>query len=191
MRRLVLLVVVWLGLTAAPGGAIETESFGLTPGGSSGRTALHESVRPGRSVRDSVRVWNKTDKPITVRLDVQGATLSPSGEVSLGGNAGATGWVSLESSLVSLPARASVEVPVVVRAPRTMPSGTSTAAVVAQLQAEGAGNVAVVQRVALMVYASAPSGSSLRAALGWIAWVAVALLVLVVVYLGRVRQRGS
>jgi hypothetical protein len=37
----------------------------------------------------------------------------------------------------------------------------------------------VVQRVALMVYVRAPSGSPLRAALGWAVWLAVALLVLV------------
>lgn len=177
-------------VAAAPSGAIETGSFGLAPAGSEDRTALHESVPPGSTSRDSVRLWNKTDAPITVRLEVQGAALSSSGQVSLGGNEGAAKWVSLESTRVALPARGAVEVPVVVRTPRTMPAGRSTAAVVAQLETDGAGgNVAVVQRVALMTYVTAPAGSALRAALGWIAWVAVALLAVVVVYAARVRLR--
>lgn len=191
MRRLAALAAAVAALwCASPAGAIETQSFGLGPAGSSGRTALHESVKPGATARDAVRVWNKTDAPIAVRLEVQGATLSDAGQVSLGGNEGAARWVSLETNRVTLPPRASVEVPVVVRTPRTMPGGVSTAAVVAQLDADAGGNVAVVQRVALMTYVAAPAGSPLRAALGWIAWVAVAMLALVVVYAGRVRLSG-
>lgn len=190
MRRLAALGAVVAALwCASPAGAIETESFGLGPAGSSGRTALHESVKPGSTARDAVRLWNKTDAPISVRLEVQGATLSDAGQVSLGGNEGAARWVLLESNRVTLPARASVEVPVVVRAPRTMPGGVSTAAVVAQLDTDAGGHIAVVQRVALMTYVETPAGSSLRAALGWIAWVAVAMLALVVVSFGRVRFR--
>ena len=162
---------------AGPASAIETASFGLAPAGSAQRTALHEDVRPGRKVDDAVRIWNKTDRPVVVRLSVQGAAIDGAGQVSLGGNGGAAGWVSLGSERVSLAPKASVDVPVVLRAPRTMPKGESTAAIVAEAeQPAGSANVAVVQRVALMVYAKAPAGSPREASLGWALWAALGLL---------------
>lgn len=182
MRRLSGRVAALLGLllllTTLPAAhAIETASFGLAPGGrDQHRTSLHEEVKPGDRVDDAVRLWNKTDKPLTLALSVQGASLDAGGSVKLGGTGGASGWVRLGQSSVTLAPGASASVPLVVQAPRTMPSGTATAAVVAEPAGSGG---AVVQRVALMVYVSAPSGSPLRAALGWIVWIAVALVVLV------------
>lgn len=173
-------VLVVVG-AAGPASAIETASFGLLPAGSSGRTALHEDVRPGERRDDAVRLWNKTDQPIVVRLSVQGAAIDGAGQVSLGGTGGAAEWVSLASTRVSLPARGSVDVALTVRAPRTMPAGETTAAIVAEAEpAGGTAHVSVVQRVALMVYAQAPAGSPLKASLGWALWVAVGLLALVV-----------
>jgi hypothetical protein len=188
VRRLAALGLFLIALlAAAPASAIETSAFGLAPGGTQNRTALHEDVRPGKRTDDTVRVWNKTAQPVTVNLMVQGATINAKGQVHLGGNGGAAGWVRLSSSTVTLAPHASMDVPVTVTGPRKMPGGTSNAAIVAEAQAPDAAHVAVLQRVALMVYASAPSGSPLRAALGWAAWVAVGLLVVVA---GFVVQRS-
>lgn len=176
---------------AGPASAIETASFGLGPAGSANRTALHPEVKPGARIDDAVRLWNKTDKPVVVRLQVQGAALDAGGQVSLGGNGGAAQWISLGQDRVELAPHASVDVPVVLRAPRNMPEGETTAAIVAEAEpAGGSSNVAVVQRVALMVYASAPEGSPLRASLGWVLWAAAALLLGVAVYATAVRRRA-
>jgi hypothetical protein len=181
LRRLGLAVVGLLLLLAtapAPSAhAIETATFGLAPVGME-RTALHVSVRPGRHVEDGVRVWNKSSEPITLTLSVQGARIDADGKVVLGGNGGATSWVQVRRSTVTLPPNEFAAVGVGITAPRNMPRGEATAAVVAE-PAGGAGarDVAVLQRVALMVYVKPPAGSGLRAALGWIGWLAVALVV--------------
>lgn len=191
MRRAALLVasvvVVWLGCGLHAAQAIETATFGLTPAGGAGRTALHESVRPAHGVVDGVRLFNKTTTPVTVHLTVEPASIV-NGEVRLGQDGGAAAWVKVGQSTVTLPARGDVVVPVNVAAPRTMPGGTSTAAVVAEAQSNGA---AVVQRVALMVYVKTPPHSPLKAGLGWVAWIAAVLLGAVVVYAvsGRGRRR--
>jgi hypothetical protein len=197
-RFIVKLVVALAGLApvvvgaAGPASAIETASFGLGPAGPATRTALHPEIKPGSRVDDAVRLWNKTDMPVVVRLQVQGAALDAGGQVSLGGNGGAAQWISLGQDRVELAPRASVEVPVVLRAPRNMPDGETTAAIVAEVEpAGGSSNVAVVQRVALMVYASAPEGSSLRASLGWVLWFAVALLLGVAVYAVTMRRAAA
>lgn len=160
--------------------AIETASFGLAPAGGQARTALHEDVRPGGRVDDAVRVWNKTDQPVTLAVSVQGASLGADGKVSLGGTGGASPWVRVGMRSVTVQPRGSVDVPVVVETPRNMPAGTSTAAVVVEPSNASTSDSAVVQRLALMVYVQAPSGSPLRAALPWIVWVAVALLAVAV-----------
>jgi hypothetical protein len=183
-----LLSAIGAGVGAAPAGAIETASFGMAPAGDHNRTALHEEVRPGRSVEDGVRIWNKTDEPVTVALAVQGAMIDSKGKVSLGGNEGAVSWVRLSTSRITLAPRGSAVVPVSVHAPRNLPRAEATAAVMAERVSAGAADVAVVQRVALMVYVKAPAGSPLRAALGWIAAVAVGLLVVVMAYGLRIRQ---
>ncbi|HEV7888618.1 MAG TPA: hypothetical protein VGO92_13755 [Acidimicrobiales bacterium] len=167
---------------AGPADAIETASFGLGPSGDGRRTALHEQVRPGKHVDDGVRLWNKTGEPVTVSLTVQGASIAPDGTVSLGGNGGAAKWVHLGRSSVTLAAHASTVVPVKVSAPRTLPAGTTTAAVVAEPVLPGAKDAAVVQRVALMVYVGAPAGAPLTARLGRVVWTAAGLLALVLLF---------
>lgn len=180
MRRLLLLVIGGLLWATVPAvNAIETASFGLAPAGGQTRTALHEDVAPGGTSRDAVRVWNKTSAPLTLTVSVQRASLDPDGKVELGGTGGAASWVRVERTELSLGPRESVDVGVVVDAPREMPGGTSTAAIVVAPAASTSAESAVVQRVALMVYVQAPSGSGLRAALPWFAWAAVALLVVV------------
>lgn len=193
MRRLLFpMLVLAVAAMAAAGAAsaIETASFGLEPAGSADRTALHPRVKPGAKAEDAVRIWNKTDKPLVVRLQVQGAAIAEGGQVSLGGNGGAAQWISLGQDRVELAPAASVDVPLVLRAPRNMPEGETTAAIVAEVEpVGGSSNVAVVQRVALMVYASAPAGSSLRASLGWALWLAAGLLLGVAVYAMALRTR--
>ena len=171
-------------LAPRPAAAIETASFGLTPARSAtARTSLHERVRPGATATDAVRVFNKTAQPLTLALSVSGASLGDDGQVRLGGTGGAARWVHLGTSTVTLPPNGSTTVALSIRAPRTMPAGESTAAVVAEPAPGSAqADVAVLQRVALMVYVRAPEGSSLRAALGWVAWVAAVLLAGVLVY---------
>lgn len=177
MRRLLLLVIgglLWATVPAA--NAIETASFGLAPAGGRTRTALHEDVAPGGRSRDAVRVWNKTNEPLTLTVSVQRASLDADGKVELGGAGGAAAWVRVERTELSLGPRESVEVGVLVHAPRELPDGTSTAAIVVAPAASSSAESAVVQRVALMVYVQAPEGSGLRAALPWFAWAALALL---------------
>jgi hypothetical protein len=171
---LAVLGLVWAG----PAGAIETAQFGLNPSGAGTRTALHEDVRPGHHVNDSVVVWNKTDSPIDVVLGVSSASIGKDGKPTLGGAGGAAKWVHLGATTVHLAPKARAGVPVRIDAPRVLPAGTSLAAVTAEAAPGANHQIAVVERVAIMVYVQAPKGSSLRATLGWILWVAVVLLVL-------------
>jgi hypothetical protein len=181
MRRLAALAVVALAslaATASAAHAIETSEFGVAPTGP--RQHLNVSVRPGHTSTDSVRVWNKTDHPVTLRISVVGASVN--GPVQLGGNGGGASWVRLSRDQVTLPPKATDVVSFSVHAPRQLPPDTSTAAVVVEPVVAGQGSVSVVQRVAVMAYFAAPAGSPLRAALGWLGWAALAALVLVVLY---------
>jgi hypothetical protein len=185
--------VALLGLVgligAGPAGAIETAQFGLNPSGAGTRTALHEDVRPGHHVTDSVVVWNKTDSSIDVVVGVSSASIGKDGKPTLGGSGGSAKWVHLGAKTVHLAPRARATVPVRINVPRVLPAGTSLAAVTAEAAPGANHQIAVIERVALMVYVKAAKGSSLRAALGWILWVAVVLLVLAVVGL-LVSQRS-
>jgi hypothetical protein len=190
MRRLATLVVVALASLAATTSAahaIETSEFGVAPSGP--RQHLNVDIHPGRTTTDSVRVWNKTDHPVTVHLSVVGASVN--GPVQLGGNGGAASWVRLSRDQLTLAPKATEVVSFSVHAPRELPAATSTAAVVAEPVVAGQGAVSVVQRVAVMAYFAVPTGSPLRAALGWLGWSALAALVLVVLYaLAPVRGGG-
>ncbi|HZQ29126.1 MAG TPA: hypothetical protein VFA94_15620 [Acidimicrobiales bacterium] len=177
---------------AAPAHAIETAEFGVAP--TDGRQHLKEEVRPGRTTTDSVRVWNKTDHPVSVRLSVVGASLdgTGAGSVRLGGTGGAMSWVRISQPAIDLAPHAGQIVSFSVHAPRELPPGTSTAALVAEpILPIGQQPAAVVQRVAVMAYFAAPAGSSLTAALGWLAWVAAAALALVLVYALAPVRRGA
>src|SRR5581483_5842358 len=115
---------------AAPAHAIETAEFGVAP--TDGRQHLKEEVRPGRTTTDSVRVWNKTDHPVSVRLSVVGASLdgTGAGSVRLGGTGGAMSWVRISQPAIDLAPHAGQIVSFSVHAPRELPPGTSTAALV-------------------------------------------------------------
>jgi hypothetical protein len=101
-------------------------------------------------------------------------------------------WVRLSQPVVDLAPHAEQVVSFSVHAPRELPPGTSTAALVAEpVLPVGQQPVSVVQRVAVMAYFAAPAGSSLSAALGWLAWVAVGALALVLVYALAPVRRGA
>lgn len=175
MRRLALVAValVALAVTAVPAGAIETADFAIDPVGAGGK--VKAPVQAGTTTTSGVQVWNKTPRPLALRLGVAPVTVDGSGTASLGGDATAVGWVKLAERQVQLAPGERRVVDFGVHPPRQVTGGTKTVAIVAEpVTAEDA---AVVQRLAVVAYLT-PQGS-LRATLGWLGWVAGALCLLV------------
>lgn len=188
--------VAWLGLPTAAA-AIETATFGIEPApvvvDGERRQSLHEEVPPGGSTTDAVRLWNKTGRPLTLSLKAVAAQRAADGSASLGGDPTPPGWVDVEQSRVTVPARGQRVVRFTIRAPRDLPEATSTFALLTEPVAERGEEPAVLQRLALMVYVRPGEGpaSVAETALGLLPWVAAALLVLVLVGLVVVRRRGQ
>lgn len=169
-------VVAWAG----PAAAIETPQFGLEPAPRGApRAQLREQVRPGHRVTDEVRVWNKSSRPLTLRLSAQDAVLADDGSARLGGTSGVAGWADVGDRVVTLGPRESRLVPFILTAPRNLAGRPSSFALVAEPLLGPDTTVSVVQRLAQMVYVEPKAGVPLTAALGWAAWVAVALLAVV------------
>lgn len=163
-------------------GAIETATFGLdvveaTPDG-----RLHITTRAGRTATGSLRLFNKTDAPLSVKLTVSPATVHPDGRAELGGADTAVGWVDLPPQPVTLGPAESRTLEIEVRAPRKLPAGRAVVAIVAEPEvAPGAEAPAVLQRVAITTLLE-PDQQSLVASLGWYPWLALALLAAVVAW---------
>ena len=183
MRRLALAagLAATLALAAAsPAAAIETGEFGIEPvARGAPRQSFHEQLRAGRTTRDAVRVFNKANHPVTVRLWAEQASIDADGQVRLGGVGGAANWIKIPTSVVELGPKSERSVPFEVRAPRQIPAGTASIALLAEPVAQQPARVAVLQRLAVLVYAEPHDGAPLRAALGWPLAAAAVLLGLV------------
>lgn len=138
MRRLAAAVIA-AGLALVPAGrssATETNRFGAEPSplflGGSPRRTFDVALRPGARTTQALRVWNRSDEPMTLR--VYGAGVRRKGsryEVgAYEARARGTGsWVAVDDTTVSLGPHASRIVRFEVRAPRAMPDGDTIAAV--------------------------------------------------------------
>lgn len=171
--------VVLAGMGVAPAGAVQSDTFGISPApGSpqSGGDHLEASARPGRSVDDQLLVWNRTAAALTLRLSVEPAHLGPRGVPSLGGPIAPTRWIHLGYTSVALPAHGTKLIPVTVAVPRVLPHLPAQAAVVATPVQTLTGRVSVVLQLAVLVSMNAAPGAASRAPLGTIGWVALALV---------------
>ncbi|HUQ40162.1 MAG TPA: hypothetical protein VM030_08380 [Acidimicrobiales bacterium] len=182
----VVAVVVPLGITAAPAGAIETSQFGIDPVATPGQEAdrISPEVRAGKETTGAVRVWNKTDKPVDLRMWAAPASFDRAGVVSLGGDGEASAWVEVPGA-VHLGPKESRQVTVTVTGPRHVSPGTKPVALMAEVTSSGSAP-AVLQRLAVVAYLrpAGPSSAALPRAL-----VALAvLLLLAAVLLGRGRM---
>ena len=187
LAALCAIVAVVLSGTAAAG-AIETRQFGIEPVPNGGpRSSFRLDVRAGETTTDTLRIWNKTDAPLRVRLTVVPATLD-SGEAELGGDGAAVDWVDMRSPIVDLPPSGERRVAFEVKAPHKLSGEVETVALMAEpVAAPGQPAPAVLERVAVMAYFSPAEGAPLTAAdpggASWLGdllpWVATALLVIV------------
>ena len=180
MRRLARSAILAGGVVvalAAPAGAIETGELGIEPvPAGRPRQSFHETIRPGRITRDAVRVFNKTSRPITVRLWVEQASIDGEGQARLGGGGGAAGWVGMPTGALELAPRSARSVPFEVRAPRELPPGGALVAIMAEAVPEDPRRLAVLQRLAVIAYLEPAHGAPLRSPLGWPLVLAAALL---------------
>lgn len=127
-------LVVSLVSLAAPASAIETADFGMEPasrGESGGPLRIDASAGGGDTVRP-LRVWNKTKRPLEVRLQVVSASRRPDGTAVLGGESPSVRWVTLSPASVSLPPRGEHTVAVRVALPKATGPEDHTFAVVAE-----------------------------------------------------------
>lgn len=140
--------------------AIETKDVGLEPvptGDDGGRQSLRVEIIPGREATDAVRVWNKTDRPLTVDLLATAAKKAGDGSVSLGGDAAPASWIDVEHGRITLPPKGERVIAITVRPPEALPALETTAAIMVQPVSDAAAPPAILQRVAVMTYLSASS----------------------------------
>ncbi len=179
-----------LGTLAAPAGAIETETFGIDVVENRSEGRLRIRLEAGKTTAGELRVWNKHDGPLVLRLSVTPASVDDDGTASLGGDPEPVRWVSVPTR-VELAAGEERRVTVRVAAPRQLSAEPKTVAVLAQAEpAAGGDEPAVLQRLAVTTYL-VPDEGSLVASLGWLPWIAAAALTAVVAALTRraVRRR--
>lgn len=173
---LVAAVALVIGGAAAPAGSIETESYGIDVAEPTADGRLHIPLRLDRTSSKAMRVWNKTDAPLTLNLTVVGAELADDGGVSIGGDGRAAEWASVEPARIDLGPQASAQVTVSARGEGELPADEQVVAVLATPVV--AANQAVVQRLALTAFLE-PSGPSFVESLGVWPWVAGGLLLVV------------
>jgi hypothetical protein len=162
---------------AVPAHALETRSFGLTPGkGASTEPGTERLVvRPSRggTSRTTVEVSNRTANEMRVQLSTEAAEVDGSGKARLGGDARAAGWITPSESTIELAPRSSKTVELRVHVPRRAGGAERTAAIVAEPVERSGSSPAVIERLALVVYVR-PGGDG-----GFGRWVAIAAAALV------------
>lgn len=174
----------------AAAAAIETTTFGLdvvepTPDG-----RLHITLEAGERSTGRLRLFNKTDGPLAIKLSVSPATVDAAGTAQLGGDATAVEWVEVPAEPVALAPRQQQVVEVVVDAPDELPAERATVAIVAEPAAVAGGQApAVLQRVAVTTLLEPGQKKGVIASLGWWPWVALALLVAVAAWTVRRTSR--
>lgn len=170
---------------SAPVGAIETQSYGLDVAEPTDDGRLHLELRAGETTTGRVKVWNKTDAPLTLALRVVAAELGEDGRVSLGGDGAGVDWVRLEPDEVRLAGGQERVVEVRATAPRKIDDEVGVVAIqVEPAVVAGDAPPAVLQRLALTTYLE-PDEDSLIASLGPFPWIALAVLLVVATALVR------
>ena len=162
-----------------PVGAIETESFGLDVAERTEDGRLHLALRAGETTSGRVKVWNKTQAPLALRLSIAPAQIDANGGVSLGGDGEGVEWVSVDPGEVALQPGEERLVDVEVEAPRKLDEEVLAVAIqVEPTIAPGGEQPAVLQRLALTTYLE-PDEDSLIASLGPFPWIALGILLVV------------
>lgn len=189
-------VAIALAVTVAvapAANAMETSQFGIAPGPGAEVLPGGERVRVdgprGGTAHTEVRVWNRLDRPLTLRLETVAATVDDGGTASLGGDAAAAGWASLDRSVVALGPEAEQTVRVTVQVPRRTGEGRRTLAVLVQPETEAGEAPSVIERLALVVAIdpAAPGGDF--AAWAWAAGLLTLLVLVATVWAARRRNR--
>jgi hypothetical protein len=138
-----------------PAYAVQTTTFGLAATGS--RTKMLHAAQ-GSPIHDSVLVYNRTARPITVTLDVVGVTRQPDGRYSLGASGkGLAARVRLDTRSVRLASKARQVVGVTIAPPDDLraPAYAAVTGVVGPGATKG---VAVTERLAVLVGVTPASG---------------------------------
>lgn len=161
-------VVLLVVAAAVPAAASQTEQFGIAAAQSE---RLEVTVEAGRTSQTAVRVWNRTDAPLTVGLDVYPATVTDAG-ATLQGSREPVGWVELAARQVTLPPNGSRDVGVEVTGPDMLEQGEHTVAIVAQVLPVPGVAAQVVERLAPILYLHAEPGTAPAQGLGPIPWFA-------------------
>jgi hypothetical protein len=184
VKRAFALIVAAVGAalwSAAPAQAIETSTFGAEPSpkttSKGARTSYRIALEPNGASDDALRVWNKTDQPLTLKLSAISASVDAAGKVALGGSAGTASWFSFEPEQVELGPKASSVVRFSVRAPRSLDGSDVAAAITVEPVASQGAGVAVVERLATMVYVSTTAGGA-SGGIGWKLYALIALSVI-------------
>ena len=157
MRKpFVLLLLLFLSLTASPAHAADNGSWSVYPVSAdlASRPYFHLSADPGTTLEDKVTVANKTGQPLTFRLYGADAynTARDGGfavRTRKEKQRGVGAWAKPEKSRVTVPAHGSVTVPFTLRVPEAAEPGDHPGALVALDERidEGTGAVEVgVQR---------------------------------------------
>lgn len=187
LAALVMGAAVVLSATVAPAGAIETNTFGIDVVQRDPEGRLRIAIKAGEDSTGRLRVWNKHDAPLVLRLSIVPAQVASDGTASFGGDTSPVEWVDVPNR-VELGPGATREVTVEVAAPRELDGDTKTVAVLAEPEVIGDAP-AVLQRLAVTTYL-VPDRGSLIASLGWLPWLALALMLAVGGGAGyRVRRR--
>lgn len=160
------LLLVGLVVLAGPASAIETAEFGMEPASreESGGPLRIEVPAGGGETERALRIWNKTKRPLEIRLQVVSATRAADGTAALGGDSPSVQWVTLAPASAAIPPRGERKVTVRITMPKDTGPGTHTFAIVAE-PAPPAGQAppAVVSRLAVAGFldiGSAPAPAS-------------------------------
>lgn len=174
-------------IVATPASALETEQFGVEPYplfvSGDVRRSFEVTLDPGAALTDAVRVWNKTQEPVVVRLYGAGVEVTD-GQYQIAAyearDRGAGDWLRPEVGDIRLGPDEERIVRFTVSAPPILPEEGQTVALVAEsdtgLETQG---VDVVARLAMLVEID-PESSGL-AGISWWVWLAAALILAVAV----------
>ena len=195
----VALAALVLAVGSGPAGAIETQQFGFEPyplfDGDEVRRSFDVALAPGGSATDAIRVWNKTRRPVEVRLygaavDVVEGKYQVAPYEARGRGAG--GWVVPDQGVVRLEPGEDRVVEFTVHVPPVLGEGEPVAALVAESDTgQSSGGVDVVARLAMLVRVG--PADSLFGGFSWWILVAAALALLTAVagVVLRRRARGA
>lgn len=191
--------VLLLGIFAGDAWAVETRTFGMEPSPAvidgKHRQAFDYELGPRDKRRDAVKVFNKTRKPLTLAVYPVNATRKPDGSIGVGlqqGRRGPATWIRMDREEVRLPPKQAAKVGFVVQAPESFPEKKQYLAAIAVEPAHDRAKhgVAVVQRLATVVYVE-PTSALDEIASNPLFWIALILLLVVGIFLARVRRRAS